>query len=226
MKTRQVLSGLAVAFLAWVAAANTNRVQAKYESDIVDYEASLAVDPLPVKAPAQLMQKEMAPISFDVFNRKQPTFFDTSMAEAPDQMKETGNANALCADGLINTAFKFLGTRYRSGMSGPGGFDCSGFTSYVYGLHDIHLTHNSSAQYNEGTHVNDVAQLQKGDLVFFGGTRGSSRSISHVGIVTEVDPGSRSFKFIHASVSSGIKVDSSRDAYYSRRYVGACRVMQ
>lgn len=201
-------------------AANSNSVQAKYESDITEYKEATDGDPLPVQARVESAQPQLKAFDFQ-------SFLNTEIkAELASTTNGKGSANAVTLDGLLNTAFKYIGVRYRSGMSGPNGFDCSGFTSFVYRQHGLQLTHSSRAQYNEGEHINDIAQLQKGDLVFFGGTRGGASSIGHVGIVTEVDPASRSFKFIHASTSSGIKVDSSRDAYYSRRYVGACRVIQ
>ena len=65
--------------------------------------------------------------------------------------------------------------------------------------------------------------LQCGDLVFFT-SRGSGKSIGHVGIVVDVDAMNGSFNFIHASLK-GVKVSNSSEPYYSRRYVGARRVM-
>ena len=67
------------------------------------------------------------------------------------------------------------------------------------------------------------SELRKGDLVFFGGSR-STRTVGHVGIVTDVDPANNRFKFVHAS-RSGVKVDDSNSAYYSRRYIGARRIL-
>ena len=128
-------------------------------------------------------------------------------------------------ENLLNTAFRFIGVPYRSGQSGPHGFDCSGFTSYVYKQNNLNLTRSSRSQFTEGQPIAVVNDLRKGDLVFFGG-RGARGGVGHVGIVTEVNREAGSFKFIHASISSGIKVDSSTDAYYSRRYVGARRIIQ
>lgn len=220
MKIKQVLFAVALAATAWMVAANSNSVQAKYESDLAAYEDATDGDPLPTQPRMESAQPQMIAFNFEAFKSARMT------GEIAAASVEETTAKSTTLDGLLNTAFKYIGVRYRSGMSGPNGFDCSGFTSFVYRQHGLQLTHSSRAQYNEGQHINDIAQLQKGDLVFFGGSRGGVASIGHVGIVTEVDPASRSFKFIHASTSSGIKVDSSQDAYYSRRYVGACRVIQ
>ena len=124
---------------------------------------------------------------------------------------------------LLDEAFSHMGTRYRRGQSGPGGFDCSGFTSYVFKSMGIDLNRSSRGQFNQGNPV-EKDNLQSGDLVFFT-SPGSGRSIGHVGIVVDVDTMKGSFNFIHAS-RKGITVSSSNEAYYSNRYVGARRVKQ
>lgn len=127
-------------------------------------------------------------------------------------------------DNMLDEAFSHLGARYRSGQSGPDAFDCSGFTSYVFKNLGIDLNRSSRAQYTQGDPVKK-GELRAGDLVFF---TGSSRRgpIGHVGIVVDIDPISGSFNFIHASTNKGVTVSNSKERYYSRRYVGARRVMQ
>lgn len=121
---------------------------------------------------------------------------------------------------LLDYASMFKGTRYAHGAAGPSGFDCSGFTSYVYASLGISLSRSSSAQYMSGTPVS-YDKLKPGDLVFFNGRARGSR-VGHVGIVTAVNGGE--FQFIHAS-STGVKVSNSSDKYYRARYVGARRVL-
>lgn len=125
-------------------------------------------------------------------------------------------------DNVLDEAFSHIGARYRSGQAGPNAFDCSGFTSYVFKNMGVELYRSSREQYNQGSPVKKD-DLQSGDLVFFT-SRGSGRSIGHVGIVVDVNPMTGSFNFIHASIK-GVKVSNSNEAYYSRRYVGARRVM-
>ena len=139
-------------------------------------------------------------------------------AAKPDSSKSTSG------EAIVRTAMQYLGVRYRAGHSGPKGFDCSGFTNYVYKKENISLTRSSRSQYGEGVPVTDKAALKKGDLVFFGGSR-SSKSVGHVGVVTEVDPVSNNFKFIHAS-RTGIKVDDYSMPYYRNRYIGARRILE
>jgi cell wall-associated NlpC family hydrolase len=76
---------------------------------------------------------------------------------------------------VVDVAMNYLGSPYRWGGSSPSGFDCSGFTMYVYSQVGISLPHSSSAQYGSGTHVSR-SELQPGDLVFFGSP------IHHVGM--------------------------------------------
>lgn len=123
---------------------------------------------------------------------------------------------------LLDEAFSHIGARYRSGQSGPGGFDCSGFTSYVFKNMGITLNRSSRGQYTQGTAVSKD-NLRSGDLVFFT-SPGSGRSIGHVGIVVDVDPLKKSFSFIHASSNKGVTISKSSEAYYAHRYVGARRV--
>ena len=104
----------------------------------------------------------------------------------------------------------------------PRGFDCSGFTSYVFKRFGIELDRSSRGQIFDGVRVkkND---LQPGDLVFFQGRSGRG-GVGHVGIVTRVND-DNTFHFIHSACSSGVTESKNTESYYSRRYVGACRVL-
>jgi peptidoglycan endopeptidase LytE len=113
---------------------------------------------------------------------------------------------------LVKTALKFEGTPYAWGGTSPNGFDCSGFVSYIFSQYGIDLPHTSSGMYSKGSAVSD---LQEGDLVFFAQGKG----IDHVGIY--VGNG----KFVSATTSHGVKVDSLTTGYWSSSYVGAKRVL-
>lgn len=140
----------------------------------------------------------------------------------PSAAKVEAVARNEAGETIVRTALQYLGARYRSGHSGPTSFDCSGLTSYVYRQEGINITRSSRSQYTQGTSVKK-SELRKGDLVFFGGSR-STRTVGHVGIVTDVDPATNRFKFVHAS-RTGVKVDDSTSSYYSRRYIGARRIL-
>lgn len=128
------------------------------------------------------------------------------------------------ADSLIAYSRKFIGTRYRSGGTTPAGFDCSGFTSYIYGKFGIELVHQSAGQVNDSRAIpKGIKAMQRGDLVFFKGRRRSG--IGHVGIITDIDTTAGIFYFIHSSNGRGIVISDSREPYYAARFVYARRVL-
>ena len=69
------------------------------------------------------------------------------------------------------------------GATGPGAFDCSGFTQYVLGRLGISLPRTSAEQYDAVRHVSN-ADKQIGDLIFF---RLGGGGVDHVGIYTGND---------------------------------------
>lgn len=79
---------------------------------------------------------------------------------------------------LISFAESFQGVPYVWGGATPSGFDCSGFTSYVFNHFGKNLPRTSEAQWNVGTAVSE-SNLQPGDLVFFEMAPGGP---GHVGI--------------------------------------------
>ena len=116
---------------------------------------------------------------------------------------------------IVATAKKYLGYNYTYGGSSPStGFDCSGFTSYIFKQHGISLNRTAAGQYSNGVAVSR-ANLQPGDLVMFG-----KSGINHVAIY--IGGG----KIIHASTpSTGVRIDSLSTGYYNNNYVGARRVL-
>ena len=148
---------------------------------------------------------------------KNSCFWGDGLIGSKKSDENNGNEELIAA--LLDYAYAFEGTRYRLGGSTPKGFDCSGFTSYVFKKFGYELNRTSRQQINDGEQVEQDA-LQPGDLVFFNG-RAVNKNIGHVGIVTEVD--SAGFSFIHAS-SKGVRVSKyPEESYYQKRYIGACR---
>jgi cell wall-associated NlpC family hydrolase len=120
------------------------------------------------------------------------------------------------ADAVIDYAKQFMGIKYVFGGSTPSGFDCSGFTMYVFKKINIDLPHSASAQASMGIAVSK-SELMPGDLVFF---QTYKKGISHVGIY--IGGG----QFIEASSSRGIAVTSLSSSYYAPRYMGATRIIK
>jgi cell wall-associated NlpC family hydrolase len=111
----------------------------------------------------------------------------------------------------VAIAVSELGTPYRYGGSSPGGFDCSGLVSYVYGRLGVALPHNAAAQYAYGRPV-DQGRLRPGDLVFFHG-------LGHVGLY--VGKG----RIIHAP-QTGERVEFQSLASRSGAIEGARRLVR
>lgn len=118
---------------------------------------------------------------------------------------------------ILDAAQPFIGTRYRYGGTTPKGFDCSGFTRFVFGQFGLELPHGSRSQVLLGAPVKKD-DLRPGDLVFFD-IRGRGR-VSHVGIYLGES------RMIHASTQKGVIIDSLQDPYYKRRYFAARRIPQ
>lgn len=117
---------------------------------------------------------------------------------------------------ISGLALRYLGFKYRYGGASPYGFDCSGFTMYIYSQFGWKLPHNAAAQMALGMPVNKT-DLLPGDLVFFKTL--NSHKINHVGIY--LGDG----KFIHAASGSGaIKVSSMDNGYYKYKYYCARRL--
>ena len=118
---------------------------------------------------------------------------------------------------LVLTAMNFLGVPYRRGGQSESGFDCSGFTRYIF-EHGIGLVlprRSDEQAHAPGLQSVQRDDLQPGDLVFFDTLR---RSFSHVGIY--VGDG----KFIHAPRSgAAVRIEDMDSAYWARRYDGARR---
>lgn len=118
---------------------------------------------------------------------------------------------------VVAYAKQFLGCPYVYAGVSPSGFDCSGFTQYVYAHFGIALSHASSAQIYSGTRVSR-SELLPGDLVFFSQTAGGP--ISHVGLY--IGNG----EFIHASTpATGVMISSMNISVFSNGFVGACRLL-
>ena len=138
--------------------------------------------------------------------------------ETTQDQNQTTSSSGTTGTAVVEYAKQYLGYKYVSGGESPStGFDCSGFTSYVYKHFGITLNRSSKDQIKNGVAV-EKSNLQPGDIVIFNNS--ANTSIGHVGIYIGSD------NFIHAAnPSEGVRITSLSSSYYKKRYVGARRVI-
>jgi cell wall-associated NlpC family hydrolase len=115
----------------------------------------------------------------------------------------------------VSIARSYVGTPYVWGGGSPtAGFDCSGFTQYVYAKLGVPLVHYAASQWHQGRRLT-AAEVRPGDLVFF---EPRFDGPGHVGIY--VGHG----LFIDAPHTGDvIRISSFADPKWAARYVGAVR---
>ena len=154
-----------------------------------------------------------------------PSTADTSAPETPEETPaetpaETPTDNpaaTVSGSEIVSLAQQYLGVPYVYGGSSSSGFDCSGFTMYVFSQLGVKLPHGATSQLSYGASVSR-SELQPGDLVFF---QDYGAVASHVGIYIGGD------QFIHASSSyyNGhcVVISSLTETYYNSHYYTARR---
>ncbi len=154
----------------------------------------------------------------DSYATIEETINPDAVATVVEEAKETleSTTSSLRAQ-IVEYAMSYIGTRYVYGGSSPStGFDCSGFTQYVFKNFGYSLNRSSAAQTKNGTAI-EKSELQPGDLVFFSR---AGYSVGHVGIY--VGDGN----FIHSpSTGDYVKITGLDEAYYNTRYVCARRIV-
>lgn len=153
----------------------------------VPADVSWSVEAVAAKAtPAPEPEPEPAP----VVQRESATSRDTARAplteaapaaaaapaaqSAPAPQAAPAPAASASASAVVSIARQYIGVPYVSGGASPAGFDCSGFTQYVFAKVGISLPRTSGEQRYAGTQVS-AAEARPGDLVWGPG---------HVGIYT------------------------------------------
>ena len=127
-------------------------------------------------------------------------------------------SSSTSSSAIAETAMQHLGTRYTWGGASAGGFDCSGYTMYIYGQYGYSLPHTASGQWQRGigAKVYSISELQPGDLVFFNDpSRNAGKACSHAGIY--IGNG----QHIHASsAKNGVVISDLASGYYNKYFIG------
>jgi len=117
------------------------------------------------------------------------------------------------ADGLIRTAYRFVGTPYVWGGASPSGFDCSGYVWYVYRQMGISIPRTADVQFAAGRPI--AGDPSPGDLVFF---QTYDYGASHVGLYLG------NGQFLNA-LGAKVHIDNFGTEYFRSRYLGARRFL-
>lgn len=116
---------------------------------------------------------------------------------------------------LLNEANSWIGVKYSWGGTTRKGVDCSAFVRNVYkNSYDVILPRTSRQQFKD-THSINQDDVRVGDLIFFSNSVG----VNHVGLVIGVG------RFIHASSSRGVRIDSFIEGYWSKRKMKFHRII-
>ena len=137
------------------------------------------------------------------------------------RMPRSPNPTA-AASRVLNTADRYIGVPYVWGGNTPNGFDCSGFTKYVFAKNGVSLPRTSREQARVGDGVPlDFGAMRPGDLLLFAEP---GEAVSHVAIYVG------SGRIIHASSAMGgvnyLDLDGSRGAWYVENLVAVRRTVR
>ena len=151
-----------------------------------------------------------------------PAVIETEIIQEKDPIEPVKPISNLELPNILEQrAIDNIGTKYHSGGTKPGGFDCSGLMIYTFENSGIKLPRTSAEQSRFGTTI-DKSEAQKGDLIFFS-TNGRG-NVNHVGMVVENTNGE--IKFIHSSIHAGVIISSTSEGYYNRTFKFINRVIK
>lgn len=160
---------------------------------------------------------ELQQILFGLFDNvpdlEEPNYEPAEVPENTVVAEESSSLKKRRQD-MVDYAKKQLGVPYEWAGEDPGGFDCSGFTSYVLKEFNKDIPRRAEDQYKASKKIRQ-SNAQKGDLVFFNNGSG----VSHVGMI--VSEKGAPLVMIHASSSKGIIItEIETSEYWLKRLYG------
>ncbi len=182
---------------------------------------------------AYVSKDVMSDTEIEVTNRGSVDRTSSNKTEEEAEVSNTSTSNSSTSstkgEEVVAYAKKFLGVPYVYGGASSSGFDCSGFTMYVFKNFGISMSHSARAQsklgdavsFDKSSKSSILNNLEVGDLVFFLDYE-TMAGIGHCGIY--IGDG----EFIHASSGSGycVKINSLLPGeYYNTRLYSARRVL-
>ena len=116
---------------------------------------------------------------------------------------------------ITRQAKKYVGVKYKYAGQSPKGFDCSGFTGYVFEKFDIELSRSAKGQAGSGKKVS-LNKAKKGDLLFFK----KQGNVNHVALI--VSNTKDGIEVIHSTTSRGVMVQNvTKSSYWKPRIMYA-----
>jgi lipoprotein Spr len=138
------------------------------------------------------------------------------------QTETKSRVSSTVSKSVVLEAAKYKGTKYKAAGKTPQGFDCSGYTSYVFRQFDVELSASSSLQAKQGKEVRQK-EAKAGDLIFFG-RNGRKGKVMHVGIVSKNT--AEGLFMWHSSSSKGvIETNVSASSYWKPKILYVRRVL-
>jgi len=145
--------------------------------------------------------------------------------KAPQERERTYSKKRVSAERgkIADYAQRYVGIKYKYASRSPSkGFDCSGFTYYVFKQFDVKLPPSSSGQAAMGKKI-PVRKAQPGDLIFF--SKNGRGKVSHVGLCVENDTRD-GLVVVHSTSSRGVIVENiSQSSYWEPKIKFARNVM-
>lgn len=145
---------------------------------------------------------------------KESKNYTYSKPKKEDKTSSSVSSLSNVRNSIVSNAMQYEGTKYRAGGKSPdSGFDCSGFTGFIFTQNGIPISGPSHKLAEMGKYKTKK-ELLPGDLVFFG----NKERISHVAIVS--DATGSEIKVVHATTSAGVKVDEiTGSEYWTSRFL-------
>jgi cell wall-associated NlpC family hydrolase len=175
--------------------------------------ASTGATPRPFPTPGGPSTASHPPLSPPAPLPSPAPFPPSAPGDVPSPSRDTSGFDGYA---LAGTALALRGIPYINGGTDPKGFDCSGFTQYVFSQYGLSLPREVREQFRVGKPIK-VEELAPGDILFFTTTEPGP---SHVAIAVGGD------QFVHAPSSTGVvRVEHLNSSYWSPRYLGARRIV-
>ena len=135
------------------------------------------------------------------------TYNNTSRNNTTRKSVDRNNTKSLRKN-IAKEGKKHVGIPYKyAGKVPKTGFDCSGFTSYVFNKFDIEISPGSKYQAKTGREI-PLKRVKAGDLIFFG----KGRKVTHVALVTNNTR--EGIEVVHSTSSKGIMVQNITKSSY------------